>query len=402
METTHSSRHVSGSLLTLCSAFVCASCLWGCPAQPVKLSEIKPARLLVATTAGARFCVNEPAQIRVVVVDEDGLFYRTWASGEDPGGRLRFTDFSFDSDLGTIDESGMIHVGDPLAVLSRPLVIDVAARTQDTETFLIRTRVSLAPRFDCSARVSFDGKPGMPGNSGSAGTDGLAGEDLDSCGNAENGTNAQDGDPGQAGTDGADARDLAIELALTSSFWRQYIIIVKAVVIGDEPKPVYRFLPVERLGDLVVSVSGAAGGDGGSGGTGGTGGNGGSVACKGGVPGNGGNGGSGGDGGSAGDGGNGGGISVLYDAAHPEIVQGISFVNEAGKAGKGGPGGRGGKGGRAGEDQGARSGFHGHDGQSGETGKPGEDGHPGPEPVLRGAERTELLVDEQKQGLILK
>ena len=380
--------------------------LAGCP-KPIDIKELQIEKLELSSPSGGRYCVEQPPQLVVTITDSEQKTYRTWKPGESRGGKLRFEDFTFETNLGRIDENGHIVIDNPLETLKEELVIKVkpnAPTGQGTSIGdWVKGELRLTPAYDCSTVFiadGFGGQGGTHGNSGYDGEDGADGSPEPSCASGQNGTNGQDGSSGTAGGAGGHAPSLRVNLAMAVSTWRHKVVVMRVEIAGEGTW--YRIIDPAILDKFVVAAVGGPGGTGGSGGRGGRGGDGGDAKCKSAVPGNGANGGRGGSGANGGDGGNGGRIEVFAAENHPLLKTAITYRNQGGPGGPPGSGGSGGNGGRAGGSLGSASGFPGKDGTSGSGGPSGRDGASGPAVLIQTAPAAELFAAEVKAGLELK
>ncbi len=199
----------------------------------------------------------------------------------------------------------------------------------------ITSKIELEPHWKCWAPTAAAG--GEIGGGGDGGQAGDAG-----------------GQGGDAGGGGAGGHAPRTTVAIGYIPYQDGKLV--AVTVEPQGWPMQAYL-LDPTITMKVFAGGGAGGGGGGGGPGGD------------AAGAGQRGGNGGRGGDGGDGGDGGEVTVVYDAASPELAK---FVVVDNGAGPGGGAGEGGYGGAAENDDLV--------GQPGPPGRPGRDGRPGPSP----------------------
>ena len=294
--------------------------------------------------------------------------FETWVGppGTSRNGKLDFSEFAFDSPLGSFDDDGFFTPNKDLrASAGKELAIKAVYRARlDKFSF----DLTFKPDYACIRSAPFGGTKGAAGSSGASGSAGQPGR----YGGSSAGGNGGPGGPGGRGGQGADGGD-GPKLQVFATFVKTpYYPKLLAIRIRGERDDLL-LAPADQ--PFVIDAVGGPGGDGGQGSSGGPGGSGGA-----GTPaGDGGNGGSGGDGGNGGKGGHGGDIEIIFDPAYPELanlVQGNAAGGKAGSPGGGGGAGQKGTGG-AGTGQNPRSGANGTDGASANRGGEGAVGPAG-------------------------
>ncbi|MDB4940553.1 MAG: hypothetical protein JWP97_87 [Labilithrix sp.] len=265
--------------------------------------------------------------------------FETWAgrSGEtNKNDKLEFSEFAFHSEQGTFDQDGWFKPSPNLLLtVGKELELKTVCRRRP-DKFSFST--SYKPDYGCIKEGGSGGNGGSEGPSGNPGESGKSGQSGSSSAPGAEGSPGATGTSGGNGTDGAPGPQLVVYAALVKTPFYEHLVALQ--IDGDQQD----FLLVPEGQPVTIHASGGAGGSGGSGGAGGHGGSGGS----GNPGGTGGRGGAGGNGGQGGNGGPGGVITLVYDAAHPELRNAVRLDVSGGRpgmAGGGGPAGSGGSGG---------------------------------------------------------
>jgi len=388
------------SFIPILALALVATLLPGCP-KPLELDHVRFQTIELYSWGGPSYCVGRPMQLGVDLRTVEGERYRTAKQDEDPEDRIPMEEFSFSALGADVDYEGYVVSHDPLATLHQPLEIQVSFRRDPR----LEADLSLAPRYDCETEIVIRGESGPQGEEGAKGEGGIIGEDGMADGPAGTGQTGAPGAGGETGALGGDGPEVEVAVGMITTRWHRLVVLIRVTrVDDDEAEPTYHLLEAGASEGFVISVEGGSGGAGGPGGRGGNGGDGGNNT-GGQRPGDGGIGGIGGDGGDGGDGGQGGTVHVLYDDAHPELVQWLRFSNPGGRGGRGGHGGNGGWGGRGGvstQEKETLDGLPGQPGLPGRKGRPGGRGAPGPEIDYTGKARDDLFAREMAMGIKFK
>jgi hypothetical protein len=388
------------SIIPLLVLAALVTLLPGCP-KPLELDKVRFQTIDLYSWGGPSYCVGRPMHLGVELVTPEGDRYRTAKKDEDGANRIPMEEFSFSALGADVDSEGFVIEHDPLATLHQPLEIQVSFRRDPR----LEDDLSLAPRYDCETEIVIRGGSGTVGEEGARGEDGIVGEDGLADGPAGTGQPGEPGAAGDPGNIGGEGPEVEIAVGMITTRWHRLVVLVRVTRLDDEEAtPTYHLLEAGASEGFVISVEGGAGGAGGAGGRGGNGGDGGNNT-GGQPPGDGGLGGTGGDGGDGGDGGQGGTVHVIYDDAHPELVQWLRFSNPGGRGGRGGHGGNGGWGGRGGtstQEKETFDGLPGQPGAPGRKGRPGGLGAPGPEISYTGKALDSLFGHEMAMGIQFK
>ena len=389
--------HPMRSILAILPLVLGVLALPGCP-TPLDLDHVRFKAIEMYSWSGPSYCVGRPVQLGVELISAEGDRYRTAKKGEETTDRIPMEEFSFSAVGGDVDAEGFVTDHEPLATLQQPLEIQVSFRRDPH----LEADLSLAPRYDCEREIVLRGASGQDGEIGPQGEAGIIGEDGLAAGAAGTGQPGNPGNPGLSGGSGGDGPEVEIAVGMITTRWNRLVVLLRISRLDTpEAPPAYHLIEAGASEGFVISVEGGPGGSGGSGGRGGNGGDGGNNT-GGQQPGDGGEGGIGGDGGDGGDGGQGGTIHVVYDDAHPELLQWLRFSNPGGRGGRGGHGGNGGWGGRGGtstQEKETLDGLPGQPGGDGRKGHSGGLGPPGPEIDTAAKPRDDLFSQEMAQGL---
>jgi len=372
---------ISSILFIVCVALI----LPGCP-KPLELDHVKFRGIDLYSWSGPSYCVGRPVQLGVELATPEGDRYRTAKMGEELDDRIPMEEFSFSALGGDVDPEGFVVDHEPLSTLHQPLVVQVSFRRDPR----LEADISLTPRYDCETEIVIRGDPGSPGELASDGEGGIIGEDGLADGPAGTGQTGEIGGIGPPGGVGSDAPEVEIAAGMITTRWHRLVVILRVTRLdAPEVPPAYHLIEAGASEGFVISVEGGAGGTGGLGGRGGNGGDGGNNT----------------GGQQPGDGGQGGTVHVIYDDAHPELIQWLRFGNPGGRGGRGGHGGNGGWGGRGGvsaQEKDTLDGLPGQPGSPGHKGRPGGLGPPGPEIDYTGKPRDDLFSREMAQGIRFK
>ncbi len=254
-------------------------------------------------------------------------------------GKMGFDEFKFETTDGTIDEKGFFHANpDVVATVDGFEIRTTYLRAPEKFAFVNEYK----PTYDCMTQSGAVGAGGDGGSSGVSGDNGQMGSGGSSDRGGSDGGDGAPGGPGGDGRDGGAGPAVVAYATMVKTSLHDRLVMVK-VTGGTED--VVLFHPENRF---VISAAGGMGGPGGSGGSGGNGGAGGSV-------------------------------TLIYDAAFPELANMISLDASGGP---GGPAGSPGSAGNAGSKgsalgEGATSGASGTGGTQGAEGTSGQDGPAG-------------------------
>lgn len=364
--------------------------------KELKVENIQSVTVATSDPDG-RFCAYQTVPLRALVTYRDGKQAQSRIPGEKQRGRLRTSEFDWQSNRGAIDSAAVLSMPDDvLAWYDEP--VEVRARViARPELF---GQASLRPRFDCGGTVDLRGAVGARGGE------------------------AEDGGPGQ------DGPELHLAVAYLDSQRDERLVLVRVDRADEQPE----YFVIDGAGSRAPFVIDARGGDGGKGGQG--------VAGMDGAPGvdgqagpdapscgdgaagqdgsNGEPGAPGGPGAKGGPGGNGGRVHIQYDGRYPELAELVRVRVEGGEGGAHGPGGAGGSGGRGGaggpggkgnslgtggavcsagtDGPAGANGADGANGTAGPDGKPGAAGTAG-EVEVSAADVAELFAQELGRGL---
>lgn len=327
----------------------CALLVVGASAASDKIKKNKAAK--AEATAKKRFSPSKASGLSIIcpepetvtfgskrnlkmvltITDSTGTKYPYDAGTE----TVRWTDFNFDIQGGSIDTSGKLTVdkrlekcpGGKLTIkavykgktsIDTTMIIDLMAQKEMVAGFKAKNGLN-----------GYSGQSGIPGRSGNYGNSGDNG-----C------TEGSDGGMGGNGDNGSEGPQVvAYVKKMKFPGYDKDVIVVKSI---NQTTPDTNIAYFDVTRDVItIYANGGDGGHGGSGGYGGTGGNwnGSSSAtsfmCKGGR---------GGDAGDGADGGNGGTLKVYLDPSAEAFGSRIKMNADGGAAGLGGYGGQGGYG----------------------------------------------------------
>ncbi len=364
---------VRGALLTFLLFVSVGACSFEIALTPtVRMEKWNVSTITVALRSDkASICPREPVQL-AVFADADHRKrdkhkrLETWAGKRGGGfGHVGFEEFSYRVSGGEINPrtGWFIPDRDMLATAARGFAFEV---TYKREPDVAPASVRFPPAYDCVSWLGGSGRGGDDGVSGSAGAPGSSGSwggDSRAGGSGGEGTSGSGGSSGQDGAAGPNV--VARAMLVRTPFHGNVVLValegdVRDRILFDPARP------------LQLVAQGGTGGRGGSGGAGGDGGGGGD-----GRPGGaGGSGGNGGDGAAGGRGGPGGSITLIVDAAHPQLERAFVLSAPGGDGGDGGRAGAAGAGGAGGSAKGEDS-SAGASGSSGSAGRAGASGPAG-------------------------